>query len=129
MKSITAVLENKPTISRKGLSLYFQLTYIPAPYTIYEGIHKLEPNHFLEIDCNGFKVKCTEIEQDLPNNLAPDLNFQKAKVLTHDLINESVESRSVADVPIGTFLSGGVDSSIVSLALARQREDKINTFS
>lgn len=129
LKSITAVLGTKPTIAKKGLSLYFQLTYIPAPFTIYEGIHKLEPNHFLDIDCKSLEVKSIEIEQMLPKNLAHDIDFQKAKELTHDLVNESVESRSVADVPLGTFLSGGVDSSIVSLALAQQREDKINTFS
>lgn len=129
LKSITAVLGAKPAISKKGLSLYFQLTYIPAPFTIYEGIHKLEPNHFLDIDCKTLEVKSIEIEQKLPKNLAHNIDFQKAKELTHDLVNESVESRSVADVPLGTFLSGGVDSSIVSLALAGQREDKINTFS
>ena len=48
---------------------------------------------------------------------------------THDIVRESVASRSVSDVPLGTFLSGGVDSSIVSLCLAQQSEKKIETFS
>ena len=49
--------------------------------------------------------------------------------MTHDLVNESVESRSISDVPLGTFLSGGVDSSIVTLCLANQNSEKIDTFS
>ena len=59
----------------------------------------------------------------------PILLSTKAAEITRELVNKSVESRSVADVPIGTFLSGGVDSSIVSLALAQQKENQIDTFS
>ena len=129
LKSIISALDRKPEISRKALNLYFQLTYIPAPFSIYENIHKLEANHYLEIDCSNFSFNIHEIEQNFPQDVPAKISFEQAKKQTHDLVSESVESRSVADVPLGTFLSGGVDSSIVSLALAKQKEERIDTFS
>ena len=129
LKSIISVLDKKPAISPQALNLYFQLTYIPAPFSIYENVHKLEANHYLEIDCSNFSFNIHEIEQNFPQNVSPDISFDQAKKQTHDLVSQSVESRSVADVPLGTFLSGGVDSSIVSLALAKQQEERIDTFS
>jgi len=57
------------------------------------------------------------------------LSLEEAAKLNHDLVYQSVESRSISDVPIGTFLSGGVDSSIVSLCLSQQTNKKIETFS
>ena len=129
LKSIISVLEKQPEISKTGLNLYFKLTYIPAPFTIYEHIHKLEANHFMEIDCENVSIKILEINQNFKKDLDPQINFDEAKRKTHDLVIESVKSRSIADVPLGTFLSGGVDSSIVSLALAQQTKGKIDTFS
>ena len=129
LKSIIRVLNYKPELSKTGLSLYFQLTYIPAPYTIYENIHKLEANHYMEIDAENFSIKTIEINQKFSKDISPDIAFKEAKNLTHDLVVNSVSSRSIADVPLGTFLSGGVDSSIVSWALANQTAKKIDTFS
>lgn len=127
LKSIIALKDKKPALNKKALNLYFSLTYIPAPFTIYEGIHKLEANHFLEINLDNADFEIIEIKQ----------NFEHVQVTskadaiqqTHDLVYNSVASRSVSDVPIGTFLSGGVDSSIVSLCLAQQQTQNINTFS
>jgi len=129
LKSIISVIGQKPEISKQGLNLYFQLTYIPAPYTIYSNIHKLEANHYLEIHCNDQSFEIKEIDQNFKKNVDPNISFEEAKTLTHTLVNESVSSRSIADVPLGTFLSGGVDSSIVSLALSKQTNSKIDTFS
>jgi asparagine synthase (glutamine-hydrolysing) len=127
LKSIITTLPIKPKIDTSSLSLYFQLTYIPAPYTIYQGIHKLEANHFLELDCIENSYSITEIDKPITNF---DVQSKKeAAKLTLDLIQKSVQSRSISDVPIGTFLSGGVDSSIISLCLAQQQEKKIDTFS
>jgi len=129
LKSIMKVLNKQPSISPAGLNLYFQLTYIPAPYTIYKNIHKLEANHYLEVDCKQFSCSIKQIEQKFEKDIDPDISFEAAKLKTHDLVTESVLSRSVSDVPLGTFLSGGVDSSIVSLSLAKQSDAPIDTFS
>lgn len=128
LKSLMKVLPNKPEISKQGLNLYFQLTYIPAPFTIYESVSKLEANHYLEFDCSNFSFKINEIKH---KNETRKQNLSKVKAIkeNHDLVHKSIESRSISDVPIGTFLSGGVDSSIVSLCLAHQSDKKIETFS
>jgi asparagine synthase (glutamine-hydrolysing) len=127
LKSILKTLPIQPSINTKSLNLFLQLTYIPAPYTIYENIHKLEANHYLEFDCSSFSFQIHEIKQNFKKY--DKLSKPKAIKITHDLVQESVMSRSIADVSLGTFLSGGVDSSIVSLCLAQQSSAKIETFS
>jgi asparagine synthase (glutamine-hydrolysing) len=127
LKSIISVLNERPEIDSVGLSLYFQLTYIPAPYTIYEGINKLEANHYIELNCNENSYSIFEIFRTETSFSIQSVN--EAKKITHDLVNKSVLSRSISDVPLGTFLSGGVDSSIISLCLSQQKNYKIDTFS
>jgi asparagine synthase (glutamine-hydrolysing) len=127
LKSIIGISNNTPEIDTTALSLYFQLTYIPAPYTIYEGIHKLEANHYIELDCKENSYEVLEIDQ--PTAKLSIQSKKEATNVTHELVKKSVASRSISDVSLGTFLSGGVDSSIVSLCLAQQQEKKIDTFS
>lgn len=128
LKSLLKIIKSKPAISIPGLNLYFRLTYVPAPHTIYENIFKLEANHYLVYDLATHKHDIHAIEEAF-NRQKSNLNFNDAKRKTKELVTESVESRSISDVPIGTFLSGGVDSSIVSLCLAQMSSQKINTFS
>jgi asparagine synthase (glutamine-hydrolysing) len=127
LKSIIKNLNYKPEISKTGLNLYFKLTYTPAPYTMYKNIYKLEANHYISFDLseNDFSIQPI-------NTIAhekQDISFDDAKIKLHDLMMESIESRSISDVPLGTFLSGGVDSSIVSLGLSQFSNQKIDTFS
>lgn len=127
LKSLISTLSVKPDIDTTSLSLYFQLTYIPAPYTIYQGIKKLEANHYIELDCSLNSYSIVEIERDISKF---DISSKKEAIkVTHDLVQKSVQTRSISDVPIGTFLSGGVDSSIISLCLTQQQNKKIDTFS
>ena len=128
LKSIVNVLDFKPEISKKGLNLFLRLTYIPAPYSIYDNIYKLEANHYIEYDLNNNSHNIHEISQEvIPKE--EKVSFEDAKKHVRELVYESVESRSIADVPLGTFLSGGVDSSIVSLCLSQSASKKIETFS
>ncbi|MEW4924512.1 asparagine synthase (glutamine-hydrolyzing) [Algibacter sp. 2305UL17-15] len=128
LKSIVNVLDFKPEISKKGVNLFLRLTYIPAPYSIYDNIFKLEANHYIAYDLKTNAHKVHEICQEtLPKE--ENISFEDAKKHVKDLVYESVNSRSIADVPLGTFLSGGVDSSIVSLCLSQSATKKIETFS
>ncbi|CAL66963.1 asparagine synthase (glutamine-hydrolyzing) [Christiangramia forsetii] len=129
LKSIVQKIDWKPQISKEGLNLYFRLTYIPAPYSIYEKIYKLEANHYIELTLDTFQQEIFPIQNKQSISVDKGISFKEAKSKTHDLVFDSVKSRSIADVPLGTFLSGGVDSSVVSLALSQQVQGKIDTFS
>ena len=128
LKSIINTIDFTPSISKKGLNLYFRLTYIPAPHTIYDNIFKLEANHFIAYDLASHTTSIHKINAE-PKPKASQISFEDAKATTKDLVYKSVESRSIADVGLGTFLSGGVDSSIISLCLSQTTDKKIDTFS
>ncbi len=108
-----------------SLSLYLQLTYIPAPHSIYKNIFKLQPGHLLR--CHSGKVE--EITWYNPDHSSTvekrpeNLQFQ-----LQAMMQDAVDIRMHADVKIGCFLSGGVDSSIVSL-LAAKNHPGLPTFS
>lgn len=128
LKSLISYLPTKPKICNSGLNLYFRLTYIPAPHSIYENVNKLLANHYIEYDINNHTFLTRKIATT--NKIEKiDYSFDEAKKLTYDKVLNSVESRSIADVSLGTFLSGGVDSSIVSLCLAEASTEKVETFS
>ena len=128
LKSIINTIDFTPEISKKGLNLYFRLTYIPAPHTIYDNIFKLEANHYIEYDLTSHNTTIHKINEE-PKPKAINISFDDAKAKTKELVYNSVDSRSIADVGLGTFLSGGVDSSIISLCLAQSTDKKIDTFS
>lgn len=129
LKSLLKVKENQPRISKKAVSLYFQLTYIPAPYSIYEQVYKVEPYNFIEIDNKSLSLKIVPIINKIEKDRYKNLSYNDAVSINHDLVLKSVKSRSISDVPLGTFLSGGVDSSIVSLCLSKLKNNPIDTFS
>ena len=121
------VIPNKPVINKQALNLFFQLTYIPAPFTIYNHVKKLEANHYICLDCKTLDYNITEIEHSFKTHEPQSKNDYSS--LVKEMVRESVVSRSISDVPLGTFLSGGVDSSIVSLCLSQAGSGKIDTFS
>ena len=128
LKSIVDQLDYKPEISKGGLNLFFKLTYTPAPFTIFENIFKLEANHYIEYDLISHEIDIQSIGKPKKEH-KENISFVEAKNKVHDLVLQSIESRTVSDVPIGTFLSGGVDSSIVSLGVSQLTDKKIDTFS
>ena len=92
-------------------------------------LKKLEANRYLELDCISNTIIIKPIKNKEKTIYDQNIPFSKAKSITHDLVLESVLSRKVSDVPIGTFLSGGVDSSIVSLCISQITALPIDTFS
>jgi asparagine synthase (glutamine-hydrolysing) len=119
-------------IDAESLLLYLQLNYIPAPYSIYKNYKKLLPGHFLRISTteNGRVTLHNECWYKLPKNkgenIAPD--YQTACKELERLLDDSVARRLISDVPLGAFLSGGIDSSIIT-ALASRHHPGIYTFS
>ena len=123
---------DKTKISLKGLNLFFSLTYIPAPYTIFEGVYKLKSGHYIEVDLKGdFAINAyynlKKIVEGNQHQLITD--YDTAKGTLRQLLFESVEERMMSDVPLGSFLSGGIDSSIISAIMAKVSSEPIKTFS
>ena len=112
-------------LSHHAINYYFQYTYIPAPFTIYEEVQKLPPGHFIEIHQSRISIQSywePRLEASFKGT------YEEAKKELRERVEFAVISQLEADVPIGTFLSGGVDSSIVS-AIAAQHKKDLHTFS
>lgn len=131
LKAIEPTLLNK-SINLEALNQYFSLTYIPAPLTIYNGVYKLEPGHYLSINTSKKleKTKYYNLKNIVEFNQNQQItSYTNAQQKLKELLFESVEKRMVADVPLGSFLSGGIDSSIISAIMAKISNTPINTFS
>jgi asparagine synthase (glutamine-hydrolysing) len=112
-------------INQRALSFYFQYTYIPAPDTILQEVQKLLPGHFLEVNGRELDIQ----PYWTPAADAPFTgSYEQGKQALREKMEYAIISQLEADVPVGTFLSGGVDSSIVS-AIASTFKDDLHTFS
>jgi asparagine synthase (glutamine-hydrolysing) len=107
---------------------YFQFNYIPGPWSIFENVRKLRPGHYMILDLNNRKEINEICYYFIPENFASGINYSDAKTRLRSLLEESVVKRLIADVPLGAFLSGGIDSSII-VALASLHTQHLNTFS
>jgi len=129
LRTFAAYPTYKKCIDREALSQYFQFGYIPGPRTIFQNTHKLPPGHILEIDTDGNR-KMTQYWSAQAAFDKPHTEDSEREVLmkVEKLIEKSFSYRMVADVPVGIFLSSGVDSSLVAALLQKQRKEKIKTF-
>ena len=125
----------KKNIDKVSLFNYLQFNYIPTHNSIIEGVKKLKPGHFIFIK-NIDKLEQEIVEElyyEIPVNgeatiQTNAMNYDKSQEMLRNLLDDAVQKRLVADVPVGTFLSGGVDSSIISL-LAKKHKPDLQTFS
>ena len=130
LKSIISVFPELKKMSYDAITLFFSLTYVPAPYSIYQDIFKLLPGHFLTINTLTLQKQIHQYWDIDPNtNTDPTITYTAAKKKIHDLLFESVQQRMIADVPIGVFLSGGVDSTIIAAIMSTISSKKVKTFS
>ncbi len=113
-------------VCAEALDLYLTYQYVPAPLTIYEGVRKLPPAHVLVMTAEETRL---ERYWDLP--AAPDARLDDAQAceVLRERLTEAVRMRLVSDVPLGAFLSGGIDSSIVVGLMAREMREPVRTFS
>lgn len=126
LKAIQRYYGDSLTIDYTALYDFLTYRYIPAPKTMYQHVFKLEPGHYLEIDLeNGSRndVQYWKLE------IQPcDDNIEQACEKIYDLVKQSVDEQMMSDVPVGFFLSGGLDSSTV-VTMASKIASDINTFS
>jgi asparagine synthase (glutamine-hydrolysing) len=119
----------KKEINWSAACLYFQLNYIPGKNSIFKNIHRLEPGHYINITEAGYKIeKWYSIPYSALSAETNQLSYTDQKKRLIGLMEDSVRLRLIADVPLGAFLSGGIDSSVVT-AMAVRHTQKLNTFS
>ncbi|GAA3951252.1 asparagine synthase (glutamine-hydrolyzing) [Hymenobacter algoricola] len=128
MKSLLA-LGVPRKLDYAALSHYLQLNYIPGPATIFKGVKKLLPGHYLYV--KGGKVvgkRWYKIPYDQKKTDRNKLSYEQQQKKLVELLDDATARRLVADVPVGAFLSGGIDSSVI-VALASRHTQHLNTFS
>jgi asparagine synthase (glutamine-hydrolysing) len=129
LKSILASGLVDKKIDEKAVSLYFRLGYVPAPYSIFKGIKKLEPGHYLSVCGDRLENNVYWSTETYHNSNKKQLTtIRDAKEELLSLLEDSVKYRLISDVPIGSFLSGGIDSSLIVGIMSKLKNDKIDTF-
>lgn len=139
-------LDSNLKISKKAFNLYTQLSYVPAPLSIFENIYKLYPGSFFILK-NIKKLNCFIPEINESNNFyeyfkwwdaRTSINNSKSNLIVNDKnikyelknkLSHAVKRQMISDVSIGSFLSGGIDSSLITCLMKDNSQTKIETFS
>jgi len=139
LKALTAHPEFAKEISRDALALYFRHRYIPAPYSIYQGVFKLYPGHILSIRPGNPTAAVNTPVHSEPYWSARDIwkhgadnpwegSDEEAVNTLENLLKDAVQLRMISDVPLGAFLSGGIDSSTVVALMQSLSARPVKTF-
>lgn len=136
LKSVRALEFFQPRISSAAVSLFLQYGYIPAPYCIYEGMKTLPPGTILKLDAADIflgvpspKSYWSPLEVVRAGAADPFAGSeQEAIERLEALLMDSIKLRMISDVPLGAFLSGGIDSSLVVALMQAQSSAKIRTY-
>lgn len=116
------------TLDMQSVSDYLSLLYIPCPATIYENVFKVAPGEMLTFDCNSGSLK-KEYYFQLDHRISSIPSFTECAAELRSLVFKAVQKRLMSDVPIGVFLSGGVDSSIIANVMTKLRlPEKTDAF-
>lgn len=126
-KSLLAAPWVERRINPLALHHYLTLQYTPDPLTIYDGIHQLPAAHKLVVERGG----SPQISRWWQLEFGPKWELSEAEAIAQarDLLAKAVERQLVADVPLGAFLSGGIDSSIIVALMAERMSEPVKTFS
>jgi len=119
----------QPQLNREELPVYLALNYLPPDRSLLQGLQKLQPGHYLTVAQGEVRI-----HQWYSLPVAPEQqtmftgSYAAAQCMLETLLDAAVARRMVADVPLGVFLSGGIDSSVVA-TLARRHTSQLHTFS
>ncbi len=118
-----------PAVDERALYHYLTFIHTPAPDTLFQGVRKLEPGHYLTIDADG--AIADHEYWDLRSAPKPDFDFNDEEAVAgriRGLLIEAIEKRMMSDVPFGVFLSGGIDSSANVALMAALMNRPVDTF-
>jgi len=136
LKALRAYPRFAANVDRSALTLFLRHSYIPTPQTIYDGVSKLEPGHFARFAMRGRSVielerqcywNAVEVQASAAANRAP-VSSDEATGQLDALLRDAVQLRMIADVPLGAFLSGGIDSSLVVALMQAVSSLPVRTF-
>ncbi|MEG3637883.1 asparagine synthase (glutamine-hydrolyzing) [Magnetococcus sp. PR-3] len=124
-------------MDRHALTLYLRHNAIPAPHSIYQGIFKLQPGCYCTFSLQGSQTPCDgkihtywsmhqQVQHALQNPFQGDAH--EAEKLLADQLHSTVRQQMIADVPLGAFLSGGIDSSLIAAVMQAESSKPIHTF-
>ncbi len=130
IKAILASGYYSPVIDEQSVSDFFSFLYVPSPQTIYQGIFQLPPAHWLEFDLEAKRIvkiqsywRVMEVKQVEKTGDSRQLEKE-----VRDLFTDAVHKQMVSDVPLGAFLSGGVDSNLIVGLMAQASRKPVKTF-
>jgi len=126
IKSLLEVCDIPRRISDSALREYLALGYVPAPFTLFEGIEKLLPGHFMIVEKGRVR---DQQYWDVPSGASESHSEGEWIELLREKLLECIRIRLVSDVPLGAFLSGGIDSSAIVAAMARMTDQPVKTYS
>jgi asparagine synthase (glutamine-hydrolysing) len=126
LKAILNALDTTPDLDRIALREYLALGYVPAPLSIFDGIEKLEAGCVFSYDVCSATDSIERYWRREPASVPKDIDWVAA---VREQLETSVVSQMVSDVPLGAFLSGGIDSSSVVALMARHSAQPVRTYS
>ena len=115
-------------ISPDGLALFLRYDYVRSPYTIFENTHKLEPGCYLRLRGGEIEKRRYWDATEFWNAEPWDMDEEEACDEFEELLADSIRYRLVSDVPVGVFLSGGIDSSLVTAMISKNTSEPLKTF-
>ena len=117
-------LKTEKNINANSLNFYFNYLSIPSPHTIFNNFYKLSPGCFIVLNTSDLDTKKIQEKKYYNKKIK---NYQKPDFL-ENLLSSSIEDMMISDKPVGAFLSGGIDSSIICSLLSKRLGKKIKTF-
>ncbi|GFM66531.1 asparagine synthetase B [Pseudomonas cichorii] len=134
LKALRAHPSFRASVDRNALTLYFRHNYIPAPHSIYEGIQKLQPGSILRVSLERPEPEIQEywsVRQTILDGSESRLAYRAPHEAVNELdalLKSAVAQQMIADVPLGAFLSGGIDSSTIVALMQSQSSKPVKTF-
>ena len=134
LKALLACAGWSPAVDRQALASYLRWNYVPAPLSIWQGVHKLPPATHLVVRADGTHTSraywsLRDIAREAAHRPAPAGSDDAAADKLEAALSDSVAAHMVSDVPIASFLSGGTDSSLVTALMQRASSRPVRTFS
>jgi asparagine synthase (glutamine-hydrolysing) len=128
LKSLKKISSISFEINKNAIYQFMHLGFIPAPLSIYSSVNKMESGTWMKVSKSALEInKYWSINQQITNKIITD--EKEAIVKLNELINSSVRYQIKSDVPFGVFLSGGIDSSLITANAVSLSKGKVNTFS